>query len=368
MNDDQVQTSNLTLDAPPEAIAELDPLIDRGDATPEEPKTEPELRIESQNKIEANFQITEDIRKKAIEQRSVSQEDADNFRLIAEAPKAADIYSEFKKVTQELKDGQDSEAETKKLRQMQAELLLAYAYNTVALLHKYYKEKMLQDILDISKLMRAPGHRSKQEIQSTFEEKIGGMGKIAADLETFHQGIAHLVPEVVKEFSDLQLSCDEKNKQFLTFLGRNNQLKTQSDQSAHELERFVTDLQHTISLTRIQNTRDAFNTALSENLPSDAALSESPTVAEVNNWSRDTTSGYNLGGWITDVTPENQGQVVTDKMNDAGEWQSPDTTQPGQQITYEAQVDDQKPSDDAAVEDDLDELIAVSQAQNKQQD
>jgi len=83
------------------------------------------------------------------------------------------------------------------------------------------------------------------------------------------------------------------------------------------------------------------------------------------NWTESSTTP-NLGGWVTDETTVAQEPVASDQTNTAGGWQSPDSTQSGQQVTYEAQVDDQKPDDDTAVEDNLDELIALSQAQNTQ--
>ncbi|HNQ17000.1 MAG TPA: hypothetical protein PKH60_02750, partial [Candidatus Woesebacteria bacterium] len=156
MNDDQAQTSNLTLDAPPEAITELDPLIDRGEATEvlPEPLTEPEMAVENAKKIEAMYKASNNIVHLMVELKVVSQDTVDNFQLDDSSPKIQTLRAEYAKVTQEIADKQDSDADVQAQSALQAELVISYQYAVAALVQKEFKPYMYKAILDASRKLR----------------------------------------------------------------------------------------------------------------------------------------------------------------------------------------------------------------------
>lgn len=368
MNDDQAQTSNLTLDAPPEAITELDPLIDRGEATEvlPEPLTEPEMAVENAKKIEAMYKASNNIVHLMVELKVVSQDTVDNFQLDDSSPKIQTLRAEYAKVTQEIADKQDSDADVQAQSALQAELVISYQYAVAALVQKEFKPYMYKAILDASRKLRILDDTSATINKAEFDRTFAGMGRMASFIEEFQTVADEHIPKLVEDekFPDLMVSCDTKNDQLMKFLTRDNQFKRRSEQSGRELGRFIdSELKAIISLTRIHDIQNKLEKLFNEKR---AELQQPTATSDVApNWTESSTTP-NLGGWVTNKTTVAQEPVASDQTNTAGGWLSPDTTQSGQQVTYEAQLDAQKPGDDAAVEDNLDELIAVSQAQNKQ--
>ncbi|MCA9373381.1 hypothetical protein KC921_04790 [Candidatus Woesebacteria bacterium] len=304
-------------------------LRDQGEATPDRPLSPAELASVNAGRVEANFKVTLTLEEDAIKQGAVTADEVYNFALSDDATKSGELKRQFKQVTLELKNPELSKEDRETLRIQQAELLLSYAYTTVGMLHKYYKAMMYRDILTVSRVIRDPGQLSEAQVRSIFDDRIGGMSKLASGLETFHGGVEFLVPELVGEFPQLRDNCDRLNDRFITFLGRDNQLEAKSDQSARELNRFVAELQETISLKRIQKIKENFE------LQFEAKYGNMPNQAgdQADNWDSTTAQMDSPEGWSPDSTQES-GVWSQDQTPATGQFSDPDSTS-GESVGFE---------------------------------
>lgn len=299
---------------------EVEVFKDAGEATPQPPASEAELASEKESRVEANFNVTQTLEEDAIKQGAATADEVYNFALSDDATKSGELKRQFKQVTLELKDAELSVEEREARRIQQAELLLSYAYTTVGMLHKYYKAMMYRDILSVSRIIRDPGRLSEEQVRSIFDDRMDGMSKLASGLETFHRGVEFLVPELVGEFPQLRNNCDELNDRFITFLGRDNEFKTKSDQSARELDRFVTELQETISLKRIHKIKARFESMFADKYKEMPNQAGDPAVT----WESTTAQKDSPGEWRQDSTQESG--VWSQDQTSAGQFSEPDST------------------------------------------
>ena len=260
-----------TTEMVPEALVELDSGKDRGEASLPEPKTEPEKSVERQGRVEAGFTIVKNIRESVVAQGLISKDEANAFQIVSTRPKAETLLSRYTTVCQEIKDQADSPKEVIQLKTEQANLYLEYAYNTVALLEKHCRRAM-STLHDDAETQISQNRSPDQELNT----RLSRMMDTATLLEQFRSSTEKLVPELVNQYPTLQQECVDLNADLLKFKTKRNELKDASDQSPHELSRFVYDLTQTISVETIQE----FQTVMREY--ADGWDKSAPVVPEVD--------------------------------------------------------------------------------------
>ncbi|MBP9781443.1 hypothetical protein KBC89_02205 [Candidatus Woesebacteria bacterium] len=327
MNDYPTQSTSTAGQALPQDVLEspelsMDRPSDLGEASPPPSKSELAKDIERQEKVEAGFEIVLDIRNSVVAQGAISKDEADRFQLLSVAPRAETILNRYLVVCNEIADKQDAPEEIVQLKAEQAELYLAYAYNTVALLESHYK-KMMLDIISKASQQIQENAQPDQELNT----RLSNMLQVATLIESFRSNSEKLVPELVKQYPKLQVACVALNADLLKYLGQTNQLKDSVDQSTQELSRFVGNLTKTINFDKLQR----IQVLLQEQAERQSRENSTQTTSA---WAEPMTTAQSPAGWTTDAAGIAQEPVVSDLTNSAGDWQSPDATQPDQSVHY----------------------------------
>lgn len=266
------QNQQLNLSPSDEVGGELEKR-DVGEAA-EVTKLNPEEKVE--NMVEANYEEFVRLRQMIIESDAISREEADNFQIIDSRPKARDIIREYDEVAEELATPDEQKTEREELKIRQAKLLLELDYNVTALFQTHYVKKTAEDMFEIYREAKSAKPEAKEQVKAKVQATLSQMGKISVELETVQKSCARLVPDLVRQYPELQSTLVALNGDLLKCYGRQNQFKDDGDQPQQELGRFIEEFKQKFSTNRIQRLQARFDYIFSNSESTEHDLGNQP--------------------------------------------------------------------------------------------
>ncbi len=259
MADTYMQSNDSGLEANLERIEELD-LGEAGGTqpTPDTGTVEQEQNEQLDAMVEANFAASQKMRDEAISSGALNQAEAENFQVLETSHKGREIAKDYEETTQNIKNAGENEEELRKLKEHQAEVIIEYAYNTIAMLWKYYVDQVRKNIGEVKRLVEGASAESKQQNSEKVDDIFAGMKKLASNIEAMETNAGKLVPKLVEKYPAMSSFCQEQNADMVKFLDRPNQLDDRPEQSSKELSRFVEELKGLLSLSKMQDAEKEF--------------------------------------------------------------------------------------------------------------